>query len=115
MPQTGFAECLLEMQIPLSHKVTTQRHSIERREGDLNPRYLAARRFSKPVLDCPKDETEKDLAPPAPDRCTECCTLISGAEIPPDLIALIDAWPDLPDNIRQAILTLGQLSPKGGR
>jgi hypothetical protein len=38
VPQTGVCEDSSEMQKPLSHKVTAQRHSIERRERDSNPR-----------------------------------------------------------------------------
>jgi hypothetical protein len=47
-------------------------------------------------------------------RCTECCTPSLKVEISPDLMVLIEAWAELPENIQQAILALGRLSPKGG-
>jgi hypothetical protein len=72
-------------------------------------------RFSRPAPDRGNDISCNDLQSTLTERCTECCTPSLKDEISPDLMALIEAWPELPENIQQAILALGRLSPKGGK
>ena len=85
------------------------------RGGFEPPVVVTPRRFSRPVADHRNQHSGNALQNAPPVRCTECCTRCMGMQISPDLKALIEVWSELPEHIRKAILTLGQLPPKGGQ
>ena len=71
----------------------------------------AVRRFSKPVTGFPKAHSAKEVTTNAsPDMSSG---MSETDRIPPDLLPLVNAWTDLPEHLRAAILTLVNAAENG--
>ncbi len=85
----------------------------ERRGWDSNPRDGgAAQRFSRPSIKIRKGEQDKDLRREAPlvghHLATDTC------QTDPDLAAVIEAWPSIPEAVRAGIVAMVKAASKPG-
>ncbi len=72
-----------------------------RRGRDSNPRYLSVQRFSRPPPDSVSPEPAQTCEQP-PDNSADSSASLAGND--PDLAAVLQAWPTLPEAIKAGIL-----------
>lgn len=78
----------------------------ERRGWDSNPRYgMTIQRFSRPSTPDTKPQSTQGVYVASTDALPFSCPC-DPSELSPDLALVVDAWPSLPEAIRQAILMM---------
>ncbi len=86
----------------------TQRGAESGVEGRIQGNSATATSPTSPDVPAPEStETHRNATSPSKDRAR------IEREIPPELAPVIDAWPDLPEHIRQTILTLAKSARRG--
>jgi len=91
----------------------------KRRAGDSNPQPLAGHLISSQFPDLPNDKRRLELrdneSGEVPVLVPSPADGVSSAQLPPELARVVDAWEQLPDAIKTAILTLVEAANKTAR